>query len=158
MQTNFVSSCTGSSTVGNASQPAEAEGVSVPVEGYILDNNGYSFTRRREDFWTAKAAIVPLVRQSRHLAALSAVTAELENVREIQAETINARNSYQWELERVTAEVEGLRKALEQIAAAERTVYRDGYTEVENDSAIDCPGIAQTALAEYRAALAAKEA
>lgn len=61
-------------------QPAEAKGVEVPVEGYILDNNGHSFTRRREDFWTAKAAIVPLVRQSDHLAALSAVTAERDRV------------------------------------------------------------------------------
>lgn len=35
--------------------------------------------------------------------------AELKTVRAIQAEMINARNSYQWELERVSADVEALR-------------------------------------------------
>ena len=49
----------------------------------------------------------------------------------------------------------GLVEALEEIAAGEKTVWRDDHFEVENDMAIDYPGIAKAALDAYRAALSA---
>jgi len=52
----------------------------------------------------------------------------------------------------------GLIKALEEIAAGEKTVWRDDHFEVENDMAIDYPGIAKAALDTYRAALSAQGA
>jgi len=45
---------------------------------------------------------------------------------------------------------EKLVKALEAIAAGERTVVRDECSVVENDPCIDYPGIAIEALAAYR--------
>lgn len=47
-------------------------------------------------------------------------------------------------------------KALEDIAAGEKTVWRDDHFEVENDMGIDYPGIAKAALDAYRAALSAQ--
>ncbi|MGA4640592.1 hypothetical protein ACQKC8_12555 [Stutzerimonas stutzeri] len=53
-------------------------------------------------------------------------------------------------------EQSGLIKALEEIAAGEKTVWRGDHFEVENDMAIDYPGIAKAALDAYRAALSAR--
>ncbi|UVO19548.1 Lar family restriction alleviation protein [Stutzerimonas stutzeri] len=86
-------------------------------------------------------------------AALSAVTAELENVREIQAETINARNSYQWELERVTAENDQLRAEVEAL----RPIHAMILNALDRDAEEGKTARGEMA-AELRAALAAKEA
>ncbi|RMH97309.1 hypothetical protein EA795_19210 [Stutzerimonas nitrititolerans] len=55
-------------------------------------------------------------------------------------------------------EQSGLVEALEEIAAGEKTVWRDDHFEVENDMAIDYPGIAKAALDAYRATLSAQGA
>ncbi|WP_313242967.1 hypothetical protein [Stutzerimonas nitrititolerans] len=55
-------------------------------------------------------------------------------------------------------EQSGLVEALEEIAAGEKTVWRDDHFEVENDMAIDYLGIAKAALDAYRAALSAQGA
>ena len=49
-------------------------------------------------------------------------------------------------------DVRALVEALEQIAAGERVVERDGFSTVENDTTIDYPGIAIAALAAHRQA------
>lgn len=53
-------------------------------------------------------------------------------------------------------EQSGLVEALEEIAAGEKTVWCGDHFEVENDRAIDYPGIAKAALEAYRAALSAQ--
>lgn len=79
MQTNFVSSCTGSSTVDNASQPAEAEG-SVEMGSdawmalHLLDRLDVS-----ADEEPRVQQVEEIVR--RMGAALSAVTAERDQLR-----------------------------------------------------------------------------
>ena len=74
MQTNFVSSCTGSSTVGNASQPAE-------VEGSVEMGSDAWMALHLLDRLDVSADEEPRVQQVEEIvrrmgAALSAVTAE----------------------------------------------------------------------------------
>lgn len=164
----------------SACQPAEADGV-VPVVGYLVDvpdepELGHWYEEEAEeegeDLGPPLTRCQSLVRQSDHLAALSAVTAErdrlreeLESVRAIQIETINTRNAYQWEFERVSAEIEALRPDAERYLWLQESAlmgYPSGEGSSEKDAYLVITGYGDEASAAIideaiDAAMAAKE-
>jgi hypothetical protein len=105
-------------------QPAEAEGVEVAAK--CVNRKGLRHNAMLSDYGLTLQHGEPLVRQSDHLAALSAVTAERDRLQEEMAELWKRIDKFQSqshgitalaENERLRAEAEALRVALLGIAS-----------------------------------------